>query len=93
MGVAFVHWLFFQTVWDINALCPYCMVVWIVTIATFWYLLLYNLETGILKLPAKLQSAGLYIRRHHIDLYLLWLVILAVLILNHFWYYYGQYFS
>lgn len=92
LGVAFVHWLFFQTVWSINALCPYCMAVWVVTIATFWYVLMYNLETGNLKLPAKLKTAGDFARGHHIDLYILWLVILAALILNHFWYYYGQFF-
>lgn len=27
-GVGFVHWLFFQSLYRIGALCPYCMVVW-----------------------------------------------------------------
>jgi hypothetical protein len=30
--VAFVHWLIFQSLYRIGALCPYCMVVWAVTI-------------------------------------------------------------
>jgi uncharacterized membrane protein len=32
VGVAFVHWLIFQSLYRIGALCPYCMVVWAVTI-------------------------------------------------------------
>lgn len=31
-GAAFVHWLIFQSLYRIGALCPYCMVVWGVTI-------------------------------------------------------------
>jgi len=29
----FVHWLIFQSLYRIGALCPYCMVVWAVTIS------------------------------------------------------------
>ena len=32
LGTAFVHWLIFQSLYRIGALCPYCMVVWAVTI-------------------------------------------------------------
>jgi len=94
-GLAFVHWLFFQSVYRINALCPYCMAVWVVVITTFWYTLLYNLEQGHVKLPAgdAWQKTGNFIRKHHLDILVLWLVIIAVLILKHFWYYYGHYFG
>lgn len=30
VGVAFVHWLIFQSLYRIGAMCPYCMVVWAV---------------------------------------------------------------
>jgi uncharacterized membrane protein len=33
IGAAFVHWLIFQSLYRIGALCPYCMVVWVVTIS------------------------------------------------------------
>jgi uncharacterized membrane protein len=33
IGAAFVHWLIFQSLYRIGALCPYCMVVWVVTVA------------------------------------------------------------
>ncbi|WP_431899185.1 vitamin K epoxide reductase family protein [Nonomuraea sp. bgisy101] len=41
-GVVFVHWLIYQSLYVIGALCPYCMVVWAVTIPLFWYVTLRN---------------------------------------------------
>ena len=35
LAVVFVHWLAYQAVYDIQALCPYCMVVWTVTLPLF----------------------------------------------------------
>ncbi|CAM5614795.1 hypothetical protein SHIRM173S_04209 [Streptomyces hirsutus] len=30
-GVVFVHWLIVQSLYELNKLCPYCAVVWVVT--------------------------------------------------------------
>jgi len=90
LGLGFVHWLFFQSVYDINALCPYCMVVWAVTITTFWYVTLHNIQTGHIKLKGWLQQVGFFARRHHLDILLFWLLLIAFFILKHFWYYYGE---
>ena len=89
LGVIFVHWLFFQSVYRIHALCPYCMAVWVATITTFVYSVTYNLETGALRLKSAAWND--FIRRHHLDILGLWLLIIAALILKHFWYYYGKY--
>ena len=89
-GVFFVHWLFYQAVYNINALCPYCMAVWVVTIAGFWYVTLYNLQMGHIKLKGKLQKVGFFIRRHHLDFLVLWYLIIFALIMRHFWYYFGR---
>jgi uncharacterized membrane protein len=35
LGTVFIHWLIFQSLYRIGALCPYCMVVWSVTIPLF----------------------------------------------------------
>ncbi len=91
-GLVFVHWLFYQTVYVIHALCPYCMGVWVVTITMFWYVTLYNLGRGLDRLPPQVQKLAAFARRHHLDILVLWFVILAALILKHFWYYYGHYF-
>lgn len=87
-GLLFVHWLFFQSVYRIGALCPYCIAVWIVTITTFWYVLLYNIQKGYL-LSGRLQRVGAFLQRHHLDIILFWFLVLFALALKHFWYYYG----
>lgn len=33
IGAVFVHWLIFQSLYRIGALCPYCMVVWVITMS------------------------------------------------------------
>ncbi|MGH7195451.1 MAG: vitamin K epoxide reductase family protein [Candidatus Saccharimonadales bacterium] len=91
-GLGFVHWLFFETVYRIHALCPYCIGVWIITITTFWYLTLYNLQAGHFGLTAKNAKFVKYLARHHLDILILWFIVIAALILQHFWYYYGRFF-
>lgn len=86
-GVLFVHWLFFQSVYRIGALCPYCMVVWVCTITIFWYTTLYNLRTGIIKTPKGWQKFVGWLQRHHGDILFVWLLLIATAILTHFWYY------
>jgi hypothetical protein len=67
------------------------MVVWVVTITSFWYVTLYNIDQKHIKLPAgKLHQAYGWMRRHHLDLLVLWLLVITGLILKHFWYYYGH---
>lgn len=46
-GMGFVVWLFVQSLYVIGALCPYCMVVWVVVLVTFWYVTLRNVEQGL----------------------------------------------
>lgn len=90
-GVAFVHWLFFQSVYRIHALCPYCMVVWVVTITTFWYVLLYNFEQRFVVLPSRYGAAtGTWLRRHHLDILIVWFLVIAFFIFKHFWYFFGK---
>lgn len=89
-AVAFVHWLFYQSVYHIQALCPWCMVVWVVSITSFWYVTLYNIDQKHIRLAKKALPVYAWVRRHHLDLLVLWLLIITGLILKHFWYYYGR---
>lgn len=45
-GIVFVHWLAFQSIYRIGALCPYCMVVWVVVIPIFWSVTIRNIEAA-----------------------------------------------
>lgn len=89
-AVGFVHWLFFQSVYRIEALCPYCMVVWTATITLFWYTLLYNLQKGYIATPKAIAKPVGFIRRHHADILLVWFGVIVGLILHHFWYYWSS---
>lgn len=90
-ALGFVHWLFIQSVYNIGALCIYCMCVWVITITSAWYVTLYNIDSKNIILPKSLtKSIYPWIRRHHLDILILWLLIIAALILKHFWYYYGR---
>lgn len=89
LGVVFVHWLAFQSLYRINALCPWCMVVWTVTIATFWYSLLYNLRNGVITVTSKYQRLVAFMQKHHLDILLSWYLIIFLLIMNRFWYYWS----
>ena len=59
-GIGFVHWLIYQSVFDIGKLCPYCIVVWSVMIPIFVYTTLYNLRFGNITVPAKLKSVNAF---------------------------------
>lgn len=87
LGTILIHWLFFETVYRIHALCPYCMAVWAVTIPIFWYTTLYNLRSGVIATPASLKRFVAFLQRHHGDVLFLWFLIIVGLIVNHFWYY------
>ncbi len=86
-AVGFVHWLIFQTIYRIDALCPYCMVVWTAVIPMFWYLTLYNFRNGHLVVGQRYKNICKFFQKHHADVLFLWFVVITGLILEHFWYY------
>lgn len=45
-ALVFVGWLISQSIFVLGTLCPWCMVVWAVTIPLFWTVTLYNLKSG-----------------------------------------------
>jgi uncharacterized membrane protein len=91
LGMLGVMGLFVDSVYIIHALCPICMTIWVCTITAFWYVTLYNIDSKIIVLPkGKTTEIYHWVRRHHIDLLILWFLIIAAFILKHFWYYYGR---
>lgn len=88
-GVVFMHYLFFQGVYRINAICPWCFGVWMITIPTFWYITIYNLQQGNLKLPSRLGGLSTFVQRHHGDILVLWYLVIFGILIQHFWYYWS----
>lgn len=82
-GVLFVHWLIYQSLYVIGALCPYCMVVWAVTIPLFIYVTKYNLSSKHIKTYVSSPKVPL----NSTELLVLWYAAIISLIMIKFWYY------
>jgi uncharacterized membrane protein len=52
-ALVFVIWLISQSIYVLGTLCPWCMVVWSVTIPMFLLVTLYNVRTGVLPLRGR----------------------------------------
>lgn len=79
-AVVFVHWLIYQSLYAIGALCPYCMIVWAVTIPIFWYTTTRNLRA-----LGKRQRWIKALNEYRGALLTGWFIIIIVLIANRFW--------
>ncbi|GHC95071.1 hypothetical protein GCM10007079_46320 [Nocardiopsis terrae] len=86
-GVVFVHWLIFQSLYRIGALCPYCVVVWAVTIPLFWYVTLHNLRSGHLPAPELLRRPAGVLARNHTVVLTVWGLLIAAAVAQAFWSY------
>ena len=91
-GIGFILWLFFQSIYRIQAVCPYCALSWFATITAFWYVTLYNYDQKLFRLSNRGNKIASWIRKYHLDILVTVLLIIAALILKHFWWYYGKYF-
>lgn len=84
-GVVFIHWLAFESIFRLDALCLYCLLVWSVTLPMFWYTTLYNLQQGHIKTPAVLKSVVSFATQHHLEVLVSWYLLFVVVILVKFW--------
>jgi uncharacterized membrane protein len=86
VGAGFVHWLIFQSLYRIGALCPYCMVVWVVTIS------LLVVVAAVLVRPALETRAGTVARvfyQWRWSIATLWFTAVFLLIMVQFWNYWS----
>ncbi|MFI1538572.1 vitamin K epoxide reductase family protein [Streptomyces anandii] len=90
VGVVFVHWLIQQSLFGLGRLCPYCVVVWIVTIALFWYVTLRNLRRGVIPVPAAGRAMLSLVVETHWLLLTAWYGVIAMLVLTRFWSYWSS---
>jgi uncharacterized membrane protein len=91
LGIVFAYWLLFESIYRIHALCPYCLTIDVVMTISLWYLTLYVFDQGHLKIPnGQVKKVYGFIRRHHLDFLVAWILIVIALILKHFWYYYSH---
>jgi uncharacterized membrane protein len=86
IGVTFAYWLFFQALYGIGALCPWCLLVTLSTTLVFASLTHVNIRDNNLFLPARAHEAAKAALRMGIDIAFvtLWLAVVAGLV---FWKY------
>jgi len=86
-GVMFSMWLFYQSLYVIKALCPFCIVVWAVVIAQFVYVARYNIMENNIKVHRAWQGVAKWFTENAWFIVALWYLAIFVAILNKFWYY------
>ena len=83
LGVGFIHWLIFQSLYRIGALCPYCMAVWAVTITLFVVVASIALQ------PLQSNAAARVLYTWRWSLVALWFTALNLMIVVRFWNYWS----
>ncbi|WP_082523389.1 vitamin K epoxide reductase family protein [Geodermatophilus sp. Leaf369] len=84
-AVVFVHWLIAASLYRIGALCPYCMVVWVVVIALFVAVTARNLTAVTRRQPGPAATAAGVLHRRQGVIVTTWLLVIATLITVRFW--------
>lgn len=83
----FVCWLIFQSLYRIEALCPYCMVVWVAVFTLFVYTTLFNLATGNIPAKGRLRTVARVVSGYHGVILTAMLLTVTFLIAEAFWSY------
>ncbi len=86
-SLAFTLWFQYESLTSINALCPFCVLVWIVAIPMFLYTTLFVLREKYITLPKRLEVVNTFAQKQHDIILAAWYVAIVLMILNHFWYY------
>ena len=58
LAMVFIVWLWSQALYEINALCPYCMIVWAMMIPMFLYTTARNIAHGVIPAPPALRRVA-----------------------------------
>lgn len=80
IGLVFAYWLFHQAMFDIGALCPWCLLITVSTTLVFFELTHVNIRDNNLYLPRRLQELALSAIRLNLDLIavVVWILILVL---------------
>ncbi len=84
LSAVFVYWLAYQSIFRIGSLCPYCMIVWAVTIPLALYVKLHNMNEGYL--PVSKNLAAWSQKYHWVFLIALYAVLVVPITVKFWWY-------
>ncbi|HZM64202.1 MAG TPA: vitamin K epoxide reductase family protein [Candidatus Saccharimonadales bacterium] len=90
VGVIFMHYLFFEAVFRIHAICPWCFIVWMVTIPIFFSITICNIRTNTFGNRWQMLASTMhFIDRYNKDILVLWYLVIFVILGVKFWYYWS----
>ena len=86
LGAIFAYWLFFNSLYDIQVLCPWCLIVTFSTTILFATITQYMIRDNIYRLPKDINSkAQLYLKKDFGKLAVTsWIVLMIVLVILKF---------
>lgn len=86
LGAIFAYWLFFNSLYDIQVLCPWCLIVTFSTTILFATITQYMIRDNIYRLPKDINSkAQLYLKKDIGKLAVAsWIVLMIVLVILKF---------
>jgi uncharacterized membrane protein len=90
IGTAFVHWLIFQSLYRIGALCPYCMVVWVVTITLLVVAASIVFRPVLQERETRTSAVGRVLFQWRWSIVTLWFTAVFLLIMVRFWNYWSS---
>ncbi len=82
LGLALAYWLFYQAMFNIGALCPWCLLITVATTLVFFEMTRINIRDNNLYLPRRIQHALASAVQWNLDVMVViaWLLGLALLI-------------
>jgi uncharacterized membrane protein len=88
VGVVFMHYLFFEAVFRIHAICPWCFAVWMITIPVFIGITVANSRAGNIRIPG-ITTVAAFVSKYSIDVLVFWYLVIFLVLLVKFWYYWS----
>ncbi len=86
VGLVLAYWLLYQAIFDIGAMCPWCMLITVATTFVFFEMTRINLLEGHLPLPASVRRVLVTAARSHLDRMAVcgWLLAVALLVVSRY---------
>lgn len=88
MGILFSHYLFIQSMFVLGTICPWCSLIWVITIAIFWVIVSYALENKLLGTSKRLTLISELWGKYRLPILISWYLLLIAIIFvrfNEFW--------
>ncbi|HEX6151560.1 vitamin K epoxide reductase family protein [Nocardioides sp.] len=86
VGLALAYWLLHQALFEIGAVCPWCLLITVATTFVFFEMTRVNLLDGHLPLPSGVRRVLVDAARSHLDLMAVggWLLAVALLVVSRY---------